>query len=760
MAQIFTSFLLTSVIGTTLALILILLKSLTRKVFSSTWHYYIWLAVLLVMVLPIRLNLPEMSIATSPNIETVTTADNQIETVDTPIMFETQPEVVIQEQPTQFEKVSAIQHIKNFLSNKVFEFSFIWLIGAVLLFLIKMVNYLMFLIKIHKNSEIISCPEVTAYTNRKIKARLSDTICSPLMIGIIRPTLLLPNTTITADQLNNILAHEMTHLKRNDILYKWFVSIVKCVHWFNPAIYFISKQINIDCEISCDLAVVREMNDQDKKEYVETILSLLTHSNSKAISLTTGMTGDKKTLKRRFTMIKSKVNISKKAKIISVILAVILCVGTILVSGIINGKLNAPDNILINVNTDEREGNEFNFLMIGVDNNNRVDTIIAFNFDGNTLTCMNIPRNIALAISEDIPADNDTKTLSVLLAEENGDQKVIDAIKETLGIPVHYYAKIKMNAIEDVVDYVGGIEYNIPYDMTYDDPGQDLYINLKKGKQILTGKQVEHLLRFRDRIHPISGEELRTFTWHSVIKEFFNQVVIGNKINNISDLYGIAIKNIKTNYSLDNLVKDFDNLKNINRNNIIIENIRGRNATLNGYFVFHINYVESKPLLDIFNSAGEGKNLILSITYTNNVMGFTIKVPERWKSKYEVIQFDNQVAFYHKDIFLKYGKGAGNLFRITKIEPPTESNLEALGEPGEYLYWGKHFAYVWSTPSDVQYPIWKGRDEEDDSHAKDFEDMMKDLNFIKSSFSLVNADTNEDVGSYGMLANNEADILQ
>ena len=741
MAQIFTSFLLTSVIGTTLALILILLKSLTRKVFSSTWHYYIWLAVLLVMVLPIRLNLPEMSIATSPNIETVTTADNQIETVDTPIMFETQPEVVIQEQPTQFEKVSAIQHIKNFLSNKVFEFSFIWLIGAVLLFLIKMVNYLMFLIKIHKNSEIISCPEVTAYTNRKIKARLSDTICSPLMIGIIRPTLLLPNTTITADQLNNILAHEMTHLKRNDILYKWFVSIVKCVHWFNPAIYFISKQINIDCEISCDLAVVREMNDQDKKEYVETILSLLTHSNSKAISLTTGMTGDKKTLKRRFTMIKSKVNISKKAKIISVILAVILCVGTILVSGIINGKLNAPDNILINVNTDEREGNEFNFLMIGVDNNNRVDTIIAFNFDGNTLTCMNIPRNIALAISEDIPADNDTKTLSVLLAEENGDQKVIDAIKETLGIPVHYYAKIKMNAIEDVVDYVGGIEYNIPYDMTYDDPGQDLYINLKKGKQILTGKQVEHLLRFRDRIHPISGEELRTFTWHSVIKEFFNQVVIGNKINNISDLYGIAIKNIKTNYSLDNLVKDFDNLKNINRNNIIIENIRGRNATLNGYFVFHINYVESEPILNVFKTTKDGADLVSVITYTNKDMGFTIKLPELWKTKYEIIQFDNQVAFYHKDIFLKYGKGSGNLFRITKVKQPSEKILEEAGAPYEYLYSGEEYAYVWSVASDVQYPTWQDRDEEDVRLATDFENMMMDFDFIKNSFSLVDEES-------------------
>ena len=153
--------------------------------------------------------------------------------------------------------------------------------------------------------------------------------------------------------------------------------------------------------------------------------------------------------------------------------------------------------------------------------------------------------------------------------------------------------------------------------------------------------------------------------------------------------------------------------------------------------MFHINYVESKPLLDVFTSAGEGTNLVSAITYTNDVMGFTIRVPEQWKSKYEVIQFDNQVAFFHKDIFLKYGKGLGCLFRITKISPPTESNLESGAEPADYLYRGENLVYVWSVPSDVQHPVWADRDEQDVKLARDYEDMMLDLNFIKSSF-LVN----------------------
>lgn len=333
MAQIFTALLLTSGIGTALALILTLLKPITRKVFSGGWHYYMWLVVLLVMILPIRLNLPEKPVTTPPisETETVTITDNQIENTET-LTIDTQPELITPEQP---EKVSTIQAIKNFLITNIQLFSLIWVICAVLLFLIKVVSYLVFLIKIHKHSEIISCPEVKAYTNRRIKTRVSDTICSPLMIGIVRPTLLLPKTNITPEQLHNVLAHEMTHLKRNDILYKWFISIVKCIHWFNPAIYFIGKQINIDCEISCDLAVVKEMDEQQEKGYVETILSLLTHNNSKAIPLTTGMTGNKETLKRRFTMIKNRKRIGKITQILSTILAVVILATTVFTSGVL-----------------------------------------------------------------------------------------------------------------------------------------------------------------------------------------------------------------------------------------------------------------------------------------------------------------------------------------------------------------------------------------------------------------------------------------
>ena len=58
MTNIFTAFLLTSLIGTTLALVIVLLKPFTKKIFSASWHYYIWLCAIIVMMLPLKINLP------------------------------------------------------------------------------------------------------------------------------------------------------------------------------------------------------------------------------------------------------------------------------------------------------------------------------------------------------------------------------------------------------------------------------------------------------------------------------------------------------------------------------------------------------------------------------------------------------------------------------------------------------------------------------------------------------------------------------
>lgn len=338
LTEIFKALFLTSCMGALLTLVLALFKPITKKHFSSRWHYYIWLVVLIVMVLPIRIDLPKKM-----QVSTFTFELNDYGT-----MTEGSTVGNIQSEAPQVQNEQTIPTVlktfSNFVESKISIIACIWLAGAVMLLLIRIKVYVIFRNNVTKNSECISCPELTAFTSRKIIVRTCDGIASPIMLGIIKPELLLPRRDITPTQLNNILAHEMTHFKRNDIFYKWFATLVKCIHWFNPAIYFVCRQINTWCEISCDLAVVEQMDKEGEISYINTILALLSAGESKNIPLTTGMLGNKETLKRRFLMIKNRTNISRKARIISSVAAVAVMVTALSASGVMANGLLADEN--------------------------------------------------------------------------------------------------------------------------------------------------------------------------------------------------------------------------------------------------------------------------------------------------------------------------------------------------------------------------------------------------------------------------------
>ncbi len=348
--DIFKVILVTSFIGTALTLVLTLIKPITKRWFTSSWHYYMWLVVLVVMLLPIRISLPNNS-HPAPALEINSQISDKKESGDAYEPIQVTKQDLELNSDKEGNTYNRLENLKIFAYDKLNFVSFVWFVIMIALFFSKLIGYMIFLIKLRKYSDIISCPELMRFTNKKIVARTSDRISSPLMIGLFKPTLLLPETEMTPEQLDNVLAHEMTHFRRKDILYKWFISIVKCIHWFNPAIYYINKQVNIECEISCDLAVVKEMSEEQEICYINTILTLLVAGNSKTAALTTGMTGNKKTLKRRFTMIKKRKRMKKSTRIISTILAVALLITTLFASGVLATTVfEEESNILFVVN--------------------------------------------------------------------------------------------------------------------------------------------------------------------------------------------------------------------------------------------------------------------------------------------------------------------------------------------------------------------------------------------------------------------------
>ena len=350
--EIFKAILIMSLVGSVLTGIISLFRPITKKIFGYSWHYYIWLCVLFVMLIPVRFNInpttaPSIITQTAQTEQTAqqTSVGNQPETVENVIQTDTA------QKPQVLQKVFGIWN--RIVYNRVSILAWLWLIGAMLLILLNIARYISLNVKIRKNGEIISLSEIGEYTNRKINVRVWESIASPFMTGVIKPTLILPKTELSSEQLHNILCHEMTHFKRRDILYKCFAEFVKCVHWFNPVIWYVTRQIATECEISCDIAVTKNMSGSEEMSYISTILSLLPTGKSKQLPLTTQMASSKKILKRRFIMIKNKKTTSRFMSVISAVIAVAMLSTTVFASGVLS-DLTTDDYTIEILNNGEK----------------------------------------------------------------------------------------------------------------------------------------------------------------------------------------------------------------------------------------------------------------------------------------------------------------------------------------------------------------------------------------------------------------------
>lgn len=346
--ELFKALLITSLAGSALAVVISLLRPVTKKLFGYSWHYYIWLCVLFVMLMPVRFNVNPMP---APNIATQTIQTQQEAVSEQPETTENVVQTAPAQKPQLLQKATVIWD--KIIYNRMNILAYVWLIGAIALMLLNVLRYIRLNIKIRKNGEVISCPETREYTDRKINVRVWENIASPFMTGVFRPMLILPKTELSGEQLDNILRHEMTHFKRYDILYKWFAEFVKCVHWFNPISWYVSKQIAAECEISCDMAVTKNMSGSEEMSYVSTILSLLPTGKSKQLPLTTQMASSKKFLKRRFIMIKNKKTTSRFMSVLSAVIAVIMLSTTVFASGVLS-DLTTDDYTIEILNNGEK----------------------------------------------------------------------------------------------------------------------------------------------------------------------------------------------------------------------------------------------------------------------------------------------------------------------------------------------------------------------------------------------------------------------
>src|SRR5699024_11040122 len=125
------------------------------------------------------------------------------------------------------------------------------------------------------------------------------------------------------------------------------------------------------------------------------------------------------------------------------------------------------------------------------------DTIIVASYNPNTqkATLLSIPRDTYTGKnpSKATPSDK----INELYSYTKGPEATLKLINEITGLNINHYAVIKTEALIKLVDAIGGVDFNVPIDMDYDDETQELHIHLKAGQQHLNSDQAEQLVRFR-----------------------------------------------------------------------------------------------------------------------------------------------------------------------------------------------------------------------------------------------------------------------
>ena len=313
-----------SVSGALLLLLILGLKPLYKNKFSKRWQYYIWIVVALRFLLPFT---PDTTIIGSLFEKFDTTAiTNEIPTnPNVPVPADTGNSKA---EPIQTNREITTAAMREPVDKYVYLF-FIWSALALVLFVRKVTVYQGFIQYIKAGNKEVSDIKILNLLSDceeklKIKTRVelscNPLIASPMLIGFFRPRIILPVGEWEDKELSYIFVHELIHYKQRDMFYKWLIQIVVCVHWFNPFVYLLEKEVNKSCELSCDEKVISILNEKAKREYGDTLISFLKSNNLYKSSLASvTLTEGAEQLKERLGAI---MKFRKKSKAIIAITAI------------------------------------------------------------------------------------------------------------------------------------------------------------------------------------------------------------------------------------------------------------------------------------------------------------------------------------------------------------------------------------------------------------------------------------------------------
>lgn len=259
---------------------------------------------------------------------------------------------------------------------------------------------------------------------------------------------------------------------------------------------------------------------------------------------------------------------------------------------------------------------EMQVLLLGVSTDTSAvltDTIMvaSYNPKKQTASLLSIPRDTFIGRNENTAGGFD----KINAVYQLGEEKILAAVNRLTGLDIKYYVVVDTQALIKLVDEIGGVEFNVPIDMDYDDSSQDLHIHLKAGLQKLNGEQAENLVRFRHNNNGTSypkeygdNDTGRMRTQREFLNQLVKQTVKIENIVKIREILDIAYKYIDTNIALSVLKDYLPYAVDFSTENLQTGTIPGANERLNGLWFFKANKTKTKQLIsEMFETTTEGE---------------------------------------------------------------------------------------------------------------------------------------------------------
>lgn len=318
-----------SVSGTLLLLLIWGLKQLCKNKFSRRWQYYIWLVAVLRFLIPFTFGTTIVGGLFETLDATMETAASNENSMNPNVPVTVNTDTGETEPIPENRNATAADSIRKPLD--IFDCVFlIWAVLGLILFVRRITIYQSFIHYLKAgNTEVADISILNLLSDceekQNIKSRVelyrNPLIASPMLIGFFRPCIILPVRELGEKELAYILGHELSHYQQKDLFYKWMIQLVVCVHWFNPFVYLLEKEVNKSCELSCDEKVISRLDAQARREYGDTLISYLKGNNLYKSSLScVTLTEGAEQLKERLGAI---MKFKKKSKSVIMITAII-----------------------------------------------------------------------------------------------------------------------------------------------------------------------------------------------------------------------------------------------------------------------------------------------------------------------------------------------------------------------------------------------------------------------------------------------------